>query len=154
MAGFIDITGQKFGRLLVKKVHHKDKRHKVFWECLCDCGNTIVVSGSHLKTGHTQSCGCIQKEKARKTMTTHGLYNVALNRVRRNMIDRCYDTKNIGYKNYEERGIKVCNEWVSSPLSFYTWALATGYQKGLSIDRINNDGDYTPSNCKWSTRKE
>ena len=144
-----DITGMKFGRLTVLRLSHKDNRHECHWLCKCDCGNEKTVSGNKLRSGNTKSCGCMQKEFLDgRLRRKHGLTNTKLYATWENMKHRCNDPNNWMYPNYGGRGIKVCEEWLDSS-TFFEWALSHGYEEGLSIERINVNGNYEPSNCKW-----
>ncbi len=141
----IDLIGKRFGRLIV--VNYRDRSH---WHCLCDCGKKIVVRGADLKSKNTQSCGCLRKDM----LTTHGLTGHPLGSVRKDMIRRCYTKKSKAFKHYGARGIKVCEEWKNDFVSFYNWAIANGWKQGLTIDRISNDGDYTPTNCAFISKSK
>ena len=149
-----DITGMKFGRLTVLRLSHKDSRQECHWLCKCECGNEKTVSGNKLRSGNTKSCGCMQKEFLDgRLRRKHGLTNSKLYATWENMKHRCGDPKNWMYPNYGGRGIKVCEDWLDSS-NFIEWALSHGYKEGLSIERIDVNGNYEPSNCKWIELKE
>ncbi len=154
-----DISGQKFGELeVIRKTDRRDSAESVLWECKCSCGRTTVVSGCSLRSGHTKSCGiCDYREKQRlavvkvwDTPDEHRLSEVVLD----GMIQRCTNPNDAGYANYGGRGISVCDEWKNDRKSFVNWALSSGYRKGLSIDRIDPNGNYCPENCVFATSKE
>lgn len=149
-----DITKQKFGRLTAVRVDHKTKSGE-YWLCQCDCGNTTIVKKSHLTTGLIVSCKCFQKERQLQGLSkVNGLSNTRLHRIWQNMRNRCYYKKLPEFKYWGGRGIKVCKEWKESFLSFYEWAMLNGYKDNLSIDRIDVNGNYEPSNCRWATAYE
>jgi len=155
MGNVIDLVGQKFGRLTVLS-YVKDNRSKgkkrSLWHCKCDCGKEVITRGDGLKNGHTRSCGCLQADIARTNSTVHGLYGTKYYHIWMNMRDRCNNAKNRMYCHYGGRGIIVCKEWESLE-NFIDWA-RVGYKENLQLDRIDNNGNYEPSNCKWSTAKE
>lgn len=147
---FKDIKGQKFGYLTVLEPAGISVHREKLWKCLCDCGNEAVAKGSSLRRGATQSCGHIKEEQAKRHQR-----NRFLSSILGNMRDRCYNKKNQAYKNYGGRGITVCEEWMTSNREvFCDWAWSSGYSPGLSIDRIDNSGNYEPGNCRWVTSKE
>jgi hypothetical protein len=153
MARLIDLTGKKFNRLTIIK-RLPNRKGIVYWLCLCDCGNYHEARGKHLKCGNIKSCGCLQKELTIKRSKTHGLTKDKLYKRFRSIIQRCHYKNSINYKNYGGRGIKVCDEWRNDFMTFYNWAHESGYQDGLWIDRIDNDGNYEPSNCRWVTPRK
>ena len=142
-----ELTGKRFGRLKVLGRSHQNKKHKWYWLCICDCGREVAVVGVDLKSGHTQSCGCLQRERT----TKHGLRKTSLYSTWSDMNSRCYNPKVPEFHNYGGRGIRVCNEWKQSATAFLNWALTKGYKKGLTIERKDNDGNYEPNNCKFAT---
>lgn len=137
-----DLTGLRFGLLTVKSFAYVNERGQTYWNCECDCGNTVVRRSSHLKERNIPSCGC------RKGNTIHGLSDTRIYTIYNQMIARCYKPYSQSYCNYGKRGITVCKEWKDDFLAFYKWAIANGYRDNLSIDRIDNDGNYEPTNCK------
>lgn len=152
-----DFIGKKFNRLTIVKHAGRDKRNNEQVECLCDCGKTSIVGFHVVKNGVTKSCGCLRKEKCAKvmseTMKIHGLYHHPLYHVCTSLKQRCYNKKNKSYRDYGARGITVCDEWLIDFQSFYEFSISKGWEKGLQIDRINNNGNYDPLNCRFVTRK-
>lgn len=144
------MIGKKFNRLTIVGFSHKDRYYTKHWECLCDCGNTTVVSIQKLKSGHTRSCGCLQKE--RPGNYKDGRSKEPLYKVYYGILDRCHNEKCSTYYKYGAKGIHVCDEWKNSYETFRDWALSSGYATGLSIDRINAYKGYSPDNCRWADR--
>jgi hypothetical protein len=144
-----DLTGQRFGRLVViRQAGDHIQPNGVYysqWDCQCDCGNTVTVRGDDLKRNHTQSCGCLRREK----MTKHGKSNHPFYGIWKDIKDRCYNPNNKRFKDYGGRGIKVCDEWREDVGEFIEWAEANGWEPGLQIDRIDNDKGYFPGNCRF-----
>lgn len=159
MSKVIDIHGQKFYRLEVVKFEGVVE-HNAMWKCVCDCGNTVVVKGSHLRDKNTKSCGCYMIEKLKKINTTHGKSKTPLYVLYRGLVARCLNKNHSAYYRYGGRGIKVCDRWLKYE-NFYE-DMEEGYTKhcevygrsDTSIDRVNNNGDYCKDNCKWVTRTE
>lgn len=131
-----------------------NKGGKTMYYCLCHCGNLFKTSQSHLHSGHTISCGCILKYTSKILHTTHGKTETRLRRIWNSMKQRCYNNNIPQYKDWGGRGIAVCDEWRDDFQAFYDWSMANGYDDNLSIDRIDNDGNYEPNNCQWATRKQ
>lgn len=151
MGNFIDLTGQKFGRLTVIKRVENSKTKGALWLCKCDCGNETIVQSGNLKNGNSKSCGCLNRENLLKSITTHGLHNEKLYGVWKGMRQRCNNPTSPRYKDYGGRGIIICEEW-NNFKNFYDWAMSNGYKEGLSIDRIDNNNGYNPNNCRFTDR--
>lgn len=150
--GIVDISGQKFGRLTVVSFHSV-KGGSSKWNCVCDCGKTRVVRKGHLKSGDTKSCGCLVKEWVAENKTKHGMCGTPEYVSWQCMKYRCYYPKHKDYHSYGGRGITVCPQWLHSFETFLN-DMGTKPTPDYTIDRINVNGNYEPSNCKWSTMKE
>ena len=152
MGKTIDLTGKKFTKLrVIKRGEPRGVSGDVCWLCECECGNIKNISGKSLRTGKTKSCGCLHKNNFEPT---HGKSDTRLYKIWVGMKMRCHNPNNTSYKNYGARGIKVCKEWLCDFENFYKWSMNNGYDDTLSIDRMNVNEDYSPSNCRWATRLE
>lgn len=150
------MIGKKFNKLTVLEISGKRLYNKIYL-CKCDCGNSANIEGYKIKSGHTKSCGCLQKEVISRIKTIHGslksknkskIYSVWLN-----MKNRCLNKNVPSYKNYGGRGIDICKEWMESK-NFIQWAMSNGWSDELQIDRINNNKGYSPDNCRFVTRSQ
>ena len=149
-----DIVGQRFERLVA--IERITKNSRGYYKCLCDCGNVVVVRADRIKEGRTKSCGCYNRDKAKTgdARRVHGKHGTRLYVIWQNMHSRCYTKTNKFHKNYGGRGITICDEWLHDFQTFYDWAMANGYHNNLTIDRIDVNGNYEPSNCRWITKAE
>lgn len=144
-----NLVGAKFGKLTVSHelppTKRPNGRKRRYLSCTCECGVVKVSSWDNLRSGKIASCGCESSRHGGTGSKLHGVWH--------RIIQCCTDKNYVAYKNYGGRGISVCKEWKSFS-KFRDWALSNGYEAGLTIDRINNDGDYEPGNCRWTTRAE
>jgi hypothetical protein len=157
MYNFIDLTGKKFGKLLVierceDKIYNRNRK-TTQWNCVCDCDKNVIVkvTSNALRDGKTH-CGCVKT--IRYGHPTHGMTNTRLFNIWGSVIQRCNNPNHMCYHNYGGRGIKLCDEWFDKFELFYDWAINNGYNENLSLDRIDNDKGYCPENCRWATPSE
>lgn len=143
----IDLTGERFGRWTVLGIAPSTPRNAK-WYCRCDCGKERIVRASILRNGTSKSCGCLKGDLNRKKMTIHGRSNERIAIIWYGMRSRSKH-----HPEYAGRGIRVCDEWENSFEKFYEWAMRNGYSEELTLDRIDNDGNYEPGNCRWADKK-
>ncbi len=149
MSPKIDLTGKEFGKLIVLSDTGKRRSGKgknIYWLCRCSCGNFYEVSSTHLRTGHTKSCGCLHGEQ-------HGMKNTHIYSVWQNMKQRCYNSNKWDYKYYGGRGIKVCPRWKNSFINFYE-DMGDPPNIDMELDRKDNNRHYSERNCRWVTHKQ
>lgn len=151
-----DMTGKIYGDLTVIKFSHYDKKRNSYWLCKCSCGKEKIVRRTHLISGGVSSCGCQKPIKCGNASRKHGVWakNKRIYKIWECMNRSCYNEQNPNYPWYGGKGVTVCEEWKNDILSFYTWAISSGYTDELTIDRINCNGNYEPTNCRWIPFKE
>lgn len=156
-----EMVGKVFNRWTVLRHTGRNKAGDNLYECQCECGTRRIVKGGLLRASHrgSKSCGCLRDDKTRARCGTqsptykHGMAGTLLGGVWAGMLERCYKNYNKNYHNYGGRGITICDEWREKPELFFEWCFANGWEQGLEIDRIDNDGPYSPGNCRFVTHK-
>ena len=157
------LIGKKINKLTIlsaiRKKKNNDKRNNLYVTVQCECGNIKEIKYASIKAQTTISCGCVHLQTLRNNgyIQKHGQSGnnqTKLYRIWKGLKSRCYTKTNPNYKYYGGRGIKVCDEWLSDYMNFYNWSITNDYQNDLSLDRIDNDGNYEPNNCRWTTAKE
>ena len=163
----IDLVGEKYGRLTVVEFDRL-QNHKTYWKCVCDCGLTVIATGNNLRSGNTQSCGCLHREKVADIGRRNAGHGESHNNRTRlytiwcGMRQRCNNPNRAAYKLYGGKGVKLCDEW-NDYSKFREWAYANGCEepkpgqsKGdmMSIDRVDPDKAYSPDNCRWVSLRQ
>ena len=154
MAKVKDLTGKQFGMLTVLNEEGRSKSGHCLWKCKCECGGFSIVRGNQLTKGITKSCGCKQRRKVIDGRSQKRIYHIW-----RGILRRCYYKGEHNYIRYGGRGITVCDEWKNNFWAFHDWAIAKGYDENApfgecTLDRIDVNGNYEPSNCRWITIQE
>lgn len=151
MPKLIDITGHKYGRLMVDGISHRNARGIIVWDCTCDCGSKVKSYSNNMRSGSAISCGCYQKERVSESHTKHGMSLSLEYKIYIGIKDRCLNHKNSRYMSYGGRGITICDEWLGETgFERFIYDMGKKPFKGASIDRIDNNSGYYNGNCRWA----
>jgi len=150
MKNLIDITNERFNRWTVLSRDGSDTQKQAMWLCECDCGQTKRVTGYCLRSGRSKSCGCLKRDATIARATTHGMTGTRFYRAWKNMRNRCLNKNGKDFHRYGGRGIQVCSRW--NKFENFKEDMFWSYKDSLEIDRVDNDGDYSKENCRWTTR--
>lgn len=152
-----NIIGEKHGLLEVlsfEKSEKKKNHWRYYYKCKCECGKIKIINRDSLVSNKTQSCGCLKKQRVKEANSKHSLSQTRIYKIYKDIKKRCYNPKSSNYKIYGGKGVVMCEEWLNNFMNFYNWSIKNNYNDSLTIDRIDVNGNYEPSNCRWTTMKQ